>query len=302
MHRTLLALLALALILPLAGCPPAPDDDDDKVDDDDDATEDPGPQPAELAELSDGECPDFSSTGASTFSSAGLQRTVHTFFPDDPQPGMPVLFFWLSLGTTAQQWIGWFDLDDLAEDREMIVVVPESLEDNMFEWDWVQPDDADAPLYDDLRTCLATELEADMSQVYAAGHSAGGVWTSWLAMHRADTLATVWISSGGLVPNLPYAQPSMQTPMFLMSGGDDDLWTVINFDEAVQNFSEALLADDHFILQCRHDYGHTPPPAGAEMMEDWIRRHDFGEASPWGPEGSRSVEEDFEDYCFIAEW
>ena len=211
---------------------------------------------------------------------------------------MPVVVFWHALGTTPQQWIGWFDLDGLAEDLGAIVFVPQSREGEMFEWDWIEGEEADGPLFDDLRTCAATELEADMRRVSVAGFSAGAVWTTWLAMHRSDTLATAFVMSGGLVVNLPYSEPAHDLPVYLMSGGSNDTWSFINFDDATEALAAELLDDGHFVIQCRHGEGHNPGPSARSMMEDWLGAHAYGEASPWET-GAEDLS-DLADYCFLA--
>jgi hypothetical protein len=297
--RLLACLLALAL--PLAACTPGEGDDDNEPT--------PAPEhvpdaPAELAELTDGECPDLSEPGTSTFSSAGLERTVTVLFPEDAPAGMPVMFYWHALGTGAAQWIGWFGLEAFAEDNEMIVVVPSSRPGELFEWDWVNPDEGDAQLYDDLRTCVVTELEADITRVHSAGFSAGGVWTTWLAMHRSETLATIYAMSGGTVVNLPYVAPTRKIPVFLMSGGPTDVWPnqqfpVADFETATQDFSAALREAGHFVVQCAHTGGHQPGPGAEGMMEDWITAHEFDVRSPW--DGGGRSDEDFEDYCWLLE-
>jgi len=291
--------LILALLVPMLACAPVAGDDDPT----------PGPEaqpdaPADLAELTDGECPDLSGSGTSTFSSFGIDRTVTVLMPDDAPAGLPVMFFWHALGTPPSYWIDAFSLDDFAEDNNIIVVVPESRPGELFEWDWVNPLEGDAQLYDDLRTCVVEELDADTTRVYAAGFSAGAVWTTWLAMHRADTLATVFSMSGGTVVNLPYAEPARKLPVFLMSGGPTDVWPdqqlpLADFETATQDFSASLREDGHFVVQCLHNYGHTPGPGSEGMMEDWLLVHTFDVASPWNG-GDRSGD-DFEDYCWLPE-
>ncbi len=296
MARTHLLLLLAALLI---ACPAgsSPDDDDSVAGDDDDAT-DPLPQPSDLTELTDGECPDFSEPGASTFSSSGIQRTVYTYFPEDKPADMPVVFFWHALGTTPQDWINAFDLDDLAEELGAIVYVPRSRESEMFEWDWVAGEEADGPLFDDLRTCAATELEADVRRVAVTGFSAGAVWTSWLTMHRSDALATAFIMSGGLVINLPWSEPEHELPVYMMSGGSNDVWSFINFDDATEAMVGELLDAGHFVVQCRHSQGHYPGPSARDMMEEWLGSHAFGEPSPW--ETGAADMDDLADYCWEA--
>ncbi|MCP4867241.1 MAG: hypothetical protein GY898_00805 [Proteobacteria bacterium] len=290
--------LLLALLLPVLACTPTEPEDESTP-----PAEDEPDAPAELAELTDGECPDLED-GTSSFSSGGIERTVTLIVPDGDTAGMPVMFFWHSLGTTAADWASWFHLESFAEDNGVIVVLPDSRENEPFEWDWVNPDEGDSQLYDDLRTCVVEGFDADITRVYASGFSAGAVWVTWLAMHRADTLATVYAMSGGTVVNLPYTAPSRQLPVFLMSGGPSDVWPneqvpVADFETATQDFSQSLRDDGHFVVQCQHNGGHTPGPGAEGMMEDWIMAHEFDVTSPWNGGGRDG--DDFEDYCWLPE-
>jgi len=120
--RSSTALLPAAL-LALVGCT-GKSGDSDPASSTDDTAADLGPEPAALTTLSDGECPDFSETGSSKFSSNGQERQVITYWPESRAQDLPVVFVWHPLGGTARNMDTWLDLEGYAEDVGAIVVVP----------------------------------------------------------------------------------------------------------------------------------------------------------------------------------
>lgn len=275
----------------------------DTTGDDDDSTAEPSPDPtpeppAELAELSEGECPSFDAPGNQSFQSGGTEREAVVLWEEGtPTEGQPILFFWHALGTTPEYWISQFDLDSL--DDDFIVVVPRSRESELFEWHW-QDGEGDSTLYDDLRTCVVDHLGGDVRRVVVAGFSAGAIWTSWLTMHRADTLAASVVMSGGLAPTLAWEEPAHPVPVLLTSGGDTDVYGgFLEFEATTDAFQDELRAVDVPVVRCRHDYGHTPPPGALDAMEAWAKRHSYGEEGPWFT-GERALD-DLLDGCEIVE-
>ena len=293
------ALLLSALIL---GCNPASSGGGNGEDDaasDDDSTEEPtADPPADLVPPSAGSCPSLVEPGPVELQSAGLDRRALIYWPAEGGQDAPVAFFWHALGTTPEYWWTAFELDQLV-DAGFIVVLPASSGEELFEWDW-NTGGADATLYDDLRTCVVEELGADPRRVTVSGFSAGAIWTSWLTMHRADTLAASFVMSGGLAPGLTWEQPVRPLPVFLMSGGATDTYSnFIIFEDTMDAFQEELIASGSSGVRCRHDYGHTPGPGALDMLIDWAWRHRFGDESPWAT-GERGVE-DLGTGCEIAE-
>jgi hypothetical protein len=292
----LLALLALllptSLLVACTGSSSGDDDDDDSAvaGDDDDAT-DPLPEPAALAALSDGECPAME-TGTQTFSSGGEARSVIVEVPSSGIEGKPVVFFWHSLGTDAQYWYTQFGLQGFADEHDVVLLVPQALDSNLFEWDWVNG--TDGSFFDDLRTC-AVNAGADVRRVYTSGFSAGALWSTWLTMHRADALAASYLISGGNVLNLPWEAPAVPIPTVAISGGDTDVWTVISFQDATVEFVANMRAEGQFLIQCGHDLGHTPPPGSQQFLTDFLLDHTYGAPSPF--ESGDGVP----DWCWLAE-
>lgn len=318
-HLVLAALLALALAV--LGCPADDDDDDDNdsaSNDDDDDTTDEGPMPADLAELSSGECPDMDETDTVTFVSGDVERKVTVVVPEDLEDGAPVLFFFHGLlspdytpePTTEMASI--LGLQSLADDTGAIIVLPESRimnELNMvfFMWEVMDRDEDDLVLYDDLRTCLVTEARADIRRISATGFSGGSLFVTVLARERADTLAVVMENSGGSDVELPFypmaaeysTPPNPVLPFLLVSGGENDGWPtgfpLVNFEAATDSL-ETHLADDGFhVIRCKHNFGHTVTQNAMNVGNDWLFANAYGEPSPYLETGI----EDFGDWCEV---
>lgn len=263
------------------------------------------PDPAPLATLSDGECPNMSVSGdVTSFSSDGRDRNVAFVFPDQVTEGMPMMFVFHGLVNfpPIPSTISGFGLQQAADDLGVIFVVPESPImdmglpglDNIYLWGILGEEDPDLVLYDDLRACAAEEFGADLTRVSAYGFSGGALWTSMLLIKRADTLAAVAQSSGGsdidaltFGKQLHYKTPAAKTPALLSTGGTYDAWpdptllTIVDFSEATDNLQEGLLADGHTVLRCNHKEGHWVPDWYLDAALEWNLGHTFGVASPW---------------------
>jgi poly(3-hydroxybutyrate) depolymerase len=242
-------------------------------------------EPAPLAEVSGGSCPDPYEGRGSSFISGGVERRVHYYMPEGPPENLPVLFYWHPLGGTGTQMANYLELQDWAEANQVIVVAPDARSDNTFEWDFWNGQDGDLVLYDDLRTCTVELLKADVSRVYASGMSAGGLWTSYLGVHRGDTLAAILPFSGGDGSIWSYETPAYAFPALLAYGGDSDTWggggVTIDFQAATLQFAGELAGDGHLVATCNHNGGHTLPPETMDITTAWLLGHVYGEKSPF---------------------
>lgn len=272
------------MLLMLVACLPA--DPPDPVPADEDEVEDPLKGTAPLAEVTGGECPDLSDSGNVSLTSNGVERTVKLFLPESGAEGAPVLFEWYPLGSSAGQIASYLDLRQYADETGSVVVVPTSESSNAFEWGFWNGGENDLALYDDLRTCLSTELKVDLGRISANGMSAGGLWTSYLGDHRGDTLATILAFSGGTDDStFPYVAAAGAFPALLVHGGESDIYAdTVNFRDATLDLAEHLDADGHLVIVCDHGGGHVIPAEGIDMMLSWLPAHTFGEASPFATE------------------
>ena len=124
--------------------------------------------------------------------------------------------------------------------------------------------------------------------------SAGGPWSTWLTMNRSEWLASAAPMSGGVLSNW-YITPEDRLPVMLIWGGPTDTYNGFSFDQANLQFSEELVADEHFVVECDHGGGHVPPSAPAELTWAFLSEHRKGEPSPW----SDGLPKDLPDYCTI---
>ncbi len=241
---------------------------------------DEGEPPADLAEPTAGECPNFDETGKVTFTSGGLDRKAYVYFPEDRPPQLPVVFVWHPLGATAKQMVSWLDLDTFAEANQAIVVVPDSDDSMPFEWGFTGNAAFDLALYDDLRTCVVEGFDADVRRVTSTGMSAGALWTTYLGIHRGDTLAAIAPWSGGTGDLVAYDTPAYPFPALLVYGGENDTYNaggyVIQFDELTQTFADQLAGDGHSVTLCAHKDGHYFPPDPDATITDFLMVQRYG--------------------------
>lgn len=300
--------MLLPLLLALVACGDKDTTDDTGADASGDggAEGDGGSGVAPLAELSSGECPDMTVSGTSSFLSADQERTVTVLVPDPlPEGPMPVVFFFHGLMDPASTPVPTeymaeaLDMQALADAYGALVVLPESpvmemLGIQFFLWDIIEDGAADLALYDDLRTCAATQLSVDLDRVVAMGFSGGGLWTTVILSQRADTLAAAIEMSGGadvdayIYEDLiaRYATPAWPLPVLLQSGGASDVWpsaslVVVDFTAATDTLRDALVADGSLVVRCEHTRGHTVTQQGYDLAIDWALDHRYGQPSPW---------------------
>jgi poly(3-hydroxybutyrate) depolymerase len=255
---------------------------------------------APLAPLSDGECPDLSTSGSSVFSSGGIDRTVVISLPGTVRAGLPALTIWHGLGDSAESMNRWMGVSNFARDNDVIAVVPDSIARSSNTWDISGGGGVDLVLYDDIRTCLSQELDIDLNRYYATGFSFGGLWTTFLTINRADTLATTIPFSGGTIPFwIGYESPAWAIPVLLVWGGETDTYgsgaTGVDFDEAANAFSSSLRGDGHVVAHCDHGGGHTVPSDVGRFFATWLLAHSYGQPSPYETEPLTG----FPDYCYI---
>jgi poly(3-hydroxybutyrate) depolymerase len=249
---------------------------------------DSGPTPADLVEPSAGSCPDFSKQKL-VFVSGGLDREALVYLPDGEMADAPVLFVWHPLGGDARYMARVLDLEDYATENGAIVVIPEASGKFAFEWDFAGDGKEDLVLFDDLRSCVVSELGADVRRISTTGFSAGALWATYLGIHRGDTLASLLTFSGGTGSMVRYAPPAMGFPALLTEGGEGDVYGTggasVSFHDATWQFAEELHADEHFVTVCSHTRGHDLPPDADIILREWPLAHRYGQPSPFAEAG-----------------
>ncbi|NCG21593.1 MAG: hypothetical protein GWP91_21475 [Rhodobacterales bacterium] len=258
-------------------------------------------QGAPLAELSDGACPKLENPGERSFSSNGVERDVIIRFPASKPANMPVMFYWHGLGDSASNMDRALSAQDLADEHQAVIVIPYSTDPFLITWDFISNGGDDVVPFDDMRTCLSQELDVDLNRISTAGFSFGALWSTFLALERADTLSAVVSMSGGTDASLgmPYVTPASQVPVLVMWGGSADIFDmsvfVVDFEANSANFSSGLQNDGHFVVECDHGLGHTVPADFMDIMVPFAFDHTYGKSSPFA-----SGISGFPSYCSIA--
>lgn len=233
------------------------------------------PSPWTAPVYSGGSCPTLREGVNSGFDSGGASREFRLVLPDEPV-GAPVLYTWHWLGGSAQLSMTTLGHDRLAAREGVIVVAPES-DGHPYEWHSTDAptNNPDLTLFDDILACLHEEYAVDLGRIYSTGMSAGGLWTTYLTLFRADRLAATAPLSGGVYAN-GYTSPAQPIPVMLTWGGPSDTYGPLSFHEASLDLSSGLQGDGHFVVECEHAMGHRVPPGAAEYTWRFLADHPKG--------------------------
>ena len=278
---------------------------------------------ASLEDLS-GTCPIIDdSQELKTFTSADQERQVRFVIPQDPTDDLRIVFYFHGLvpegSNPTQNTIEALNLPSLADEYNTIFVVPESSV-----WDLIgqrfhlwnienTTEDADLTMFDDLRTCVANHFDGetspsvDLDTLVSVGFSGGALFNTVILTQRSEALAAAVVMSGGSDIEVPtysnlfsaYQSPSNKVPVYLVSGGIEDVWPnssfpIVDFSSATINLFEQLQVDGHVAVHCEHNTGHYITNRAYSQSIDWMMDHRFGEPSSFSdPIG------DWEDWC---EW
>lgn len=247
----------------------------------DDAASHESSAPDEADPLPPAECVDADSClfeGGNTFGADA--RFVEVLLPAEPV-GAPVVFVWHHLNGTPEELLAWMGTSELI-DAGYIVVGPASRSVRYTEW-LVEGDpesNPDVALFDALLDQLTTQYAADSRRVYATGFSAGALFTSYLTMHRAPSLAATAPFSGG-VPTYLYDAPTAEIPVMLAWGGERDTYGGFDFAAASEDFAVALVEDGHEVVTCPHSLGHRLPSNAEAHVLAFFDDHGGEGERPW---------------------
>ncbi len=238
-------------------------------------TEQPKPNPYKAAK---GSCPVFE-TGTVSTKAGGVTRQMEVELPADPN-GAPVVLAWHWLGSDATELLNLMQIRGLADDG-YIVVAPET-SGLPYEWDsyTTSDDNVDLELVDKILPCLYEQFAHDSDRVYATGMSAGGLFTTFLTMHRADVLAATAVFSGG-TSAATYSEPDLPITSLVTWGGVSDTYSGFDFHQPSLDFVDLLNDDGAFAIPCQHSLGHLPPFESPTMLRLFFGDHELGVPSPW---------------------
>jgi hypothetical protein len=272
------------------------------------------PAPPSPKAYSGGSCPEISAGYNTGFSSGGRNREFNLVIPSDYDPARqyPLAFAWYHITGDAMSFVDYIDTQSLADQKQMIFVVPQ--DSGMFEAVWpMTPLDSnqaevDLVLFDDLLSCLTEQFSVNQSCVSSSGVSSGGLWTALLGQRRGQFLSANLAFSGGYPTEFGdvwwnwQKSPHRFASLVLWGGPSDQLG--VNFHNASLNYISHLQDDGHFVLRCEHTQGHGAPPVGDDQSQseavasifDFVLAHPYWYegSSPWQTDG---LPPQVPDYC-----
>jgi len=290
------------------------------------------PAPSDLPPLpaySHGACPVL--VGGATndtslvegFPSGDQVRTFRLMVPShyDGAHPLPVVFAWHWLNASSSSFVREAELEAAIEEQDFIAVLPDGLRnangDKAYFLSWPFAEVWGVPgeltFFDDLLACVSTQFNVDRERVYGVGVSAGALWVTALAMtDRANHFAAIESLSGGLgdmlgVWRMEYVPQANKYPALVVWGGPSD-WLALSFHEASMRLRDALVADDHFVVECMHDSGHGVPPVEPseehskfKFLWDFMFAHPHDTPPGTSPYQTAGLPADFPAWCRLSE-
>ncbi len=252
------------------------------------------------------DCPQLVVGRNEGFMSGGVDRNFELFVPADRMEGEKLPLVFLHHGRAGEE-PPWGNVEDVLANSQMaplvdqmrfILVVPASRGGLAIEWA-VAPvgDNEGLAFFDDAITCVDEQFGVDADRIYAMGHSAGGIYTTTLALRRPEVLAAVAAMSPALT--IPYSDPEPAIPFLINWGGEGDIAFDTDFNVAAMELIDTFTEGGHFMVACNHGQDHDWADGGSEWMLRFALDHVRGaDTLPYAdglPEGA------FPDFCTIPE-
>lgn len=251
------------------------------------------------------DCPALVAGRNEGFVSGGVERNFELHVPADWMEGEKLPLVFLHHGRAGGE-PPWGNVESVIDNSLMrpfvdqlrfILVVPNS-RGLAIEWAAApNGDNEDLAFFDDALTCVDAQFGVHPDRIYAMGHSAGAIYTTYLSMRRAEVLAAVAAMSPALT--IPYADPDPAIPFLVNWGGEGDIAFDQDFNVAALALIDTFTAGGHFVVACEHGQEHDWATGGSEWMLRFALDHVRGaDPLPYAgglPEGA------FPDFCTIAE-
>jgi len=265
-----------------------------------DDTGDDGPHPTDLPEPQ-GECPDFVDGTVTVNPSVGA-RDVRVWISSaaDSLDG-PLVFYWHGTGSSPQevQWgLGSSTIDAILDMGGMVVAPTSDPDSGQWPWYLVSGNREDDLLVaDEVLACAIEKVGVDTRRIHTLGMSAGGLHTAQMSLRRSNYIASAVTYSGGIIYGTPpNADPSNKFAAMIFHGGETDVVSGADFEDASNNYKDILTQNGSFAFICNHGGGHTIPQDALPSVWQFLQDHPYGtDPSPY----EDGLPQGFPAYCTL---
>jgi len=205
-------------------------------------------------------CPSIGAGLTTDFLSAGVERTFDLVVPSNysADSNWPLLFAYHGINSNISAMLDWSELRSFADTHNVLIVAPQALDlagAVVFDSFSDPKNNRDLMLFDDMVNCISESYSVDPERVWVTGMSAGGLMTGMLIARRNEVIASAAPFSGGI--GVEYVQASRQMPVLVSWGGEWDEAFGQNFHTMANNMIQTLQENDHFVVACDHNQGHS---------------------------------------------
>ncbi|MCA9693725.1 MAG: hypothetical protein KC636_29320, partial [Myxococcales bacterium] len=201
-----------------------------------------------------------------------IDREFMVIAPEDlgADEVLPVIFMWHWLGGDAKGFYNRSEVQDATNFYRFIAVIPNGRQIEqgiLFKWPFAITDsmaqmEQDFTLFEDMLACVAEQFNVDKECISSTGVSAGGLFTSQLAGHHGQRLASFISLSGGTggATVKPWNPARHKMPAMVLWGGPDDFCIAVDFNQTSKDLEMHLESEGHFVVECIHNCTHATPP------------------------------------------
>jgi hypothetical protein len=149
---------------------------------------------------------------------------------------------------------------------------------------------------DEVVACAIQQQHIDTRHIHAAGFSAGGLQTGYMAFARSNYMASVVTYSGGSLTQT-LQDPGNVPSVMCQHGTKGQDVVILDFSDASHSLETAMTGKGGFALDCDHGGGHMIP--GADVAATWhfMKDHPYKSAKPDAYVGG--IPAGFPSYCKI---
>jgi hypothetical protein len=233
-----------------------------------------------------GRCPKLARSGTYTFGDpASRTLSVQVYVAPDarskPGPGGPLILYWHAFASSADEvmnGLGQAAIDAVIEQGGVVASFSSKpcaacgLPDDTT---WYREDDI---VSDRVVACALEQAKIDPRRIHSVGFSAGGFHSLYLAVVRAQFIASAVSYSGGANP-IEQALPTPANPVAALLAWErrGPLETVgLDYNALNTRWYEMYHPLGWFLLMCRHEEAHEIKPEMAAQAYRFLLDHPFG--------------------------